>query len=495
MSSETKPERAQRNRSIERPGLFATVLASPLLLGGALTVGFYSLIPHLPVHRQLVRRYFEGHPLEYATAALFFIGIAILAVKALRFLGESTVFDALKIDIEALRRSPDPIERSSGLESILDGLSPRQTRTSLVQRIRNVCAYVRGRGDTATLEEHLKYEAELASEESHGSYGFVRMLVGVIPMLGFLGTVMGITIAIANVQFEEAGVADSMGAVVSGLSVAFDTTALALFLSIVLVFCRYVVEHQEQRILARVEDFGLRHLAVLFSSDAPAAAPLMQAERDAGELLLKKTESLIEWQTDLWKQSMESLRERWLATLSDQQAAYDESLRAGMQTTLDDHTGQLANVRQEFLNGYESVSRQLADSFAQSRASQEKQELAFADRLDQQWDRAHQDVLALSGEVRTQVEQLAGNVSSEVVDWQAQMRLCTDALSKQLVELQGQGEILLRVVGQEEELARLQQRLTENLHAVQAVDTFEETLHNLSAAVHLLTAKARGNAA
>lgn len=44
---------------------------------------------------------------------------------------------------------------------------------------------------------------------------------------------------------------------------------------------------------------------------------------------------------------------------------------------------------------------------------------------------------------------------------------------------------------QEHELTRLQAKLTDNLQAIRAVETFEETLHSLTAAVHLLTARNR----
>jgi hypothetical protein len=68
---------------------------APLVAGGLLTFCFYSFIPHLPVQRELAERYFCGHPLGYATAALFFVGIAILAFKAVRI---STENAALRLD-------------------------------------------------------------------------------------------------------------------------------------------------------------------------------------------------------------------------------------------------------------------------------------------------------------------------------------------------------------------------------------------------------------
>ena len=72
--------------------------------------------------------------------------------------------------------------------------------------------------------------AEQAEAKSSTSFSIVRIIISTIPILGFLGTVIGITRAVAelaslvgDISFEVA-----INSVVSGLSVAFDTTALAL---------------------------------------------------------------------------------------------------------------------------------------------------------------------------------------------------------------------------------------------------------------------------
>ncbi|MGH7128456.1 MAG: hypothetical protein ACREIV_07790, partial [Planctomycetaceae bacterium] len=62
-------------------GLWTAALLSPWVWGGGLTVAFYQLVPDLPVQQPLIERYFCGHPIEYVTAALFFVGLAALALK------------------------------------------------------------------------------------------------------------------------------------------------------------------------------------------------------------------------------------------------------------------------------------------------------------------------------------------------------------------------------------------------------------------------------
>ncbi|NOX55061.1 MAG: hypothetical protein GXP27_11620 [Planctomycetes bacterium] len=99
------------------------------------------------------------------------------------------------------------------------------------------------------------------------------------------------------------------------MAVAFDTTALALALSLLLVFASFVVERMEQLLLARVEEFGTKQLLLLFPPTAPSVGrELLSAEHQAAQKLLQETEGLIRRQAKLWSDSLESLRLRWQET-------------------------------------------------------------------------------------------------------------------------------------------------------------------------------------
>ena len=299
----------------------------------------------------------------------------------------------------------------------------------------------------------MKYLAELASEKLHGSYALVRTITWAVPILGFLGTVIGITIAIANVTPEQLD--NSLTEVTGGLAIAFDTTALALTLSMFLVFASFTVERSEQNVLDRIEEFGIKCLSCLAPSIAKGEGPLAVAEAKAAKHLLEKTEAVINWQTQLWQDSIESLRKRWSQTLSQQQQSFEESLKQGMSATLTNHTEQLAEIRGELLHGFRHASKE------------------FKEQLDET--------------VQTLSEQVGG--------WQRELKVTTEAIAQQTDELKSQGATLLKITQQEENLARLQALLSENLQAVRAAETFEDTLHSLSAAVHLLTARTKPKAA
>ena len=230
------------------------------------------------------------------------------------------------------------------LEAHLKTLPRAWRQTVLLRRISDVCRYVKGRRSADGLEEQLKYLADQSYDRAHESFGLVRTINWAVPIIGFLGTVVGITLAIANVTPDQLDT--SLNAVTGGLAVAFDTTALSLSLTLVLVFFYFVVERSEQQILSRVEDFGSRRLACLFPvSSGGSNGTLADAQHQAARQLLEKTEAVITWQTELWKDSLESLRTRWTETLADQQGQLSDSLQEGMAQTLADHSQQLAELR------------------------------------------------------------------------------------------------------------------------------------------------------
>ena len=124
----------------------------------------------------------------------------------------------------------------------------------LFERVRTALSMIERRGSSEGMEDELKYLADLDSERSHQSYALVRILIWATPMLGFLGTVIGISEALGGLNIGGAADFDSMmQGLRSSLYVAFDTTALALTLSIGLMFFQFIVDRFEQNLLTQVE--------------------------------------------------------------------------------------------------------------------------------------------------------------------------------------------------------------------------------------------------
>lgn len=423
-------------------GVWSKLPSSPILWGGIATTLFYFLIPYSPIWKAEITRYFAGHWIEYVTSGLSFVGLAILAKKALRLASESqasrwagwTGSDSMPLH--------DSVATAKQVERNAQSAPAAWHSTHIARRIREVCSFILGRRSATGLEEHLRYLGELAAGDLHSSYSLVRTVTWAVPILGFLGTVVGITDAIAHLTPEQ--METSLDSVTSGLGTAFDTTALSLGWSMVIVFTTLFIERKEQALLADVEEFGTRRLAPLFADSDQLGTQLLAAEGEAAEQLLRKTETLITWQTSAWQESLDALRQRWTATLEQQQAQLEQALQTALSQSLAQHDQQLADARTELLSD---------------------------------------------------VQQLATKIHHAAETSQSGLQAALAAMQSLSGELQAQGLILLRLADQEAGLQRSQDVLTANLQAVRQSATFEETLHTLNAAVHLLTNRVQARAA
>ena len=91
------------------------------------------------------------------------------------------------------------------------------------------------------------------------SYLLPRYISWAVPILGFIGTVLGISLAadgIRRIIGSEAGLSSlssDLSGAIAPLGIAFDTTLIALSLSVVLTLLLSLVQRDEERTLAAIE--------------------------------------------------------------------------------------------------------------------------------------------------------------------------------------------------------------------------------------------------
>jgi biopolymer transport protein ExbB/TolQ len=151
--------------------------------------------------------------------------------------------DARKLarPLEAL---PDP-ERGFLLPRALRGALNRYGSTGSVADVSNV---VRDLCDT----EADRMDSELS---------MVRYITWAIPSIGFIGTVRGIGDALGNAHEAVAG---NISAVTASLGVAFNSTFVALLISIVIMFLMHQITLMQERMVREAQDYCddnlIRHL-------------------------------------------------------------------------------------------------------------------------------------------------------------------------------------------------------------------------------------------
>ncbi len=406
---------------------FHALFKSPFLWGSLGCVGFYSLVHGGPLGYLVVERYFTHHPVEYMETALFSVGLAALLVKLFDVFAQRT-----GLSKKLLGPAPSSGQAGENCETLLgrlERLPAAQQSNYFVTRVRAALEHVRSRGSAATLDEELRYLADLDFSRAQASYGLFRVIVWAIPILGFLGTVIGITMALNAVDLKAPD--QSMLQVLNGLGLKFDTTALALTQSMVLMFVHFYVEQAENALLDRVDQRVAEELAGRFSPMPAGADGQLLAVRRMAETMLQAAEALVERQAELWQASMDTAAGRWT---------------------------QMANAAGERLQA--SLSSGLGDSlktFAQHLAAAEQ---ANAERGRQQWDETRQ--------LQVQGLQLISGLQQEIGR---------------------QAELLQRAVEATGEVNRLEDALNRNLATLAGAKHFEQTVLSLAAALNLFGAR------
>jgi biopolymer transport protein ExbB/TolQ len=402
--------------------LSSMLMRSPLLWGGAISFTFFALIHGGVITNALVIRYLAGHWVEYVETAMFCVGLAFLALHAEGLMRQRRRLDEPLLE-PAAEGGVDPAEAASVAAAI-----PADAVGYLPRRLREAVDFVVRTGSADDLENHLKYLSDLDASRASQGYGLVRFVIWAIPIMGFLGTVIGITEAIACLSPTQL---DNISGVVAGLGTAFDTTATALALSMVLMFLQFIIERFEQALLARVDDAAWTALAGRFQVLGGGDATALAVAR-LGETLGRGTARLLDAQEQAWS-SLERTAAVGVRQLLEESGG---TIKAALTAALDESLGAWAT---SFARTHHELSAGREDRWVEAAAS-----LAAAVRgLESRHEAIERQTAALAG-----------------------------------------------VVEATRDIAALERSLDANLTTLSTTGRFEETLTTLAAAVQLLAARA-----
>ena len=371
-----------------------------------------------------MHRYFTHHPVEYGETLLFSIGMAALMLRLADVVGQRWALG--KSPWKGIEPGQQPLaELCRTLQAELDRQSANRQDEYYLGRLRAAVNYVVRLGSTEGLDDELKYLADRDATLAHSRYGLFRLIVWAIPILGFLGTVIGITLALNGIDPNSPET--SMLQVITGLGLKFDTTAVALSLSIVLMFVHFFVDRRETALLWAVDLQAESELAEYLPAAPAGADGQVVAMRRMAEVMVAASDRLIERQGQLWQASMEAARARW-AEMGDAAAG---NLTRALDESLKQHAQRLAATE-------ESV----------------------AEQGRRQWEKIAQAQLQ-------HVQSLAGVQNS----------------------LAQQAETMGRILQATGDVEQLQDALNRNLAALAGAKNFEQTVLGLAAAIHLLNGR------
>jgi len=413
--------------------IFST-LGWPLVVGISVCTLFYAGVYRGPLDNELLRRYVAVHPVSFIATGMFFVGMAALLLRLGTVL--SQFWWMHRIQLPPIPAGGQAVEDCPALQQQLEGLPVGACNSYLGQRLSSALDHVWRSGTSEQLGDELKYLSDMDQEKQHNAYSLVRIIIWATPMLGFLGTVIGITQALGDLATQQLGgdLQQAMKGLLSGLYVAFDTTALALSLAIVLMFVQFLIDRIESQLLSVVDRKANDQLAGRFQQVGASKDPLLGSVQRMGEMVMENMYELVCRQTELWQASMVNAEQRWTNLSENTGSQLQSALSSSLSESLEKHAQSLAEIERN-----------------------------STEHCQHRWEQ-----------------------------WQTVLSDNARMLRGQQAEMIRHGEVLERTLQATAEVIKLETALNENLSLLAGSKNFEDTVMSLSAAIHLLTTRMEG---
>jgi biopolymer transport protein ExbB/TolQ len=403
-----------------------------LPMAAAVLAGVHFGAAHLAAMQEL--EHYVSNPVECVEVVLFCCAISALGAKVLRSRIERRACRADRLP--AWDGRPVPIAEAAKLLASVQQMPARMRNTFLGQRLIAVLEFLRQRGAADDLDDQLRTLADNDVVSMEGGFALTRFITWAIPILGFLGTVLGITTAIHGATPDV--LEKSLSAVTDGLSYAFDATALALALTMITMFISFLVERDEQGVLDAVDRMVDRCLAHRFQRVSADAGPFVQAVQQNTQVMLEAMGQLVQRQAEVWGATVAEMDKRSEAF----------------------HTA----PREQFIGTVQQALELALTAHAQKLSAMEGKSLERTGKL---------------------VETMA-SLAAAVRDTGREQQA---ALVRVAEGVAAQAAVLGRLQEGETNLVHLQAVLHQNLAALANASSFDQAVHSLTAAVHLLTSR------
>ena len=271
---------------------------------------------------------------NYAESFLFFWGLTILALKWKQNQRQERA-SLLNLFPEHLGRQIDVTTVGPFIDNIYK--VPLSLRDSIiVNRIRKALEFFEGRIDNGEVAGFLNTQSDLDANRSSGSYSLLKVFLWAIPILGFIGTVMGLSSAVGGLNMNSAdpeAMKASLEGLTGGLGVAFDTTLLGLILSILMSFPMAAVQKKEEETLTIIDAFCTEKLLPkLDDSKSATTQGLIEKAESIPQLvasLARAHETFLvnlNGSTKSLQQSSETLESRLEAHQKKVEGSFDEAI-------------------------------------------------------------------------------------------------------------------------------------------------------------------------
>jgi biopolymer transport protein ExbB/TolQ len=343
---------ASRNTYRKRES-FQQSVPQVLLLGTVCSIVFFGLIRFGPLRYELLERYCTNHPVAIACIGLFFTGLVTLLTKWVFATRQSNFLSSSAGLLHRFVGEGDSVEQAQRARWLIAHWqsAPSHIQNNwFSQRLTSALDLQISRGKRHQLESDLDSLANAEADRQHESYGLLRIINWAMPMLGFLGTVLGISQTLGQLDTELLATQQqaAMNELTAGLYVAFDTTATALILTVVLMFLQFGVSRLELQLINTIDTTIKRDLVPFLGADPyDAQSTLLAPVREMTASLLTGVKQLVHDQSRLWQSSIEESQQQWASWTAKAADSMQSEIGESIRDALTDHTSQLRQIQDD----------------------------------------------------------------------------------------------------------------------------------------------------
>jgi biopolymer transport protein ExbB/TolQ len=173
------------------------------------------------------------------------------------------------LHLAAVPQNPDFVLNEATAKTVLErmrGLADDPKHFILLNRIDRALSNLHNIGGVSDVSTILKSQADNDENQIASSYALINAMIWAIPVLGFIGTVLGLSVAInkftaaLRATTELNVIKASLQEVTAGLSTAFETTLVGLVFALFLHLLSDLMQERETDFLDECNDYCHAHV-------------------------------------------------------------------------------------------------------------------------------------------------------------------------------------------------------------------------------------------
>ncbi|MCC6579125.1 MAG: MotA/TolQ/ExbB proton channel family protein [Phycisphaeraceae bacterium] len=416
------------------------------LLGLVLTILFYVLMFVLPKNYYSELFISRGWVPYVETFFMWWaIFILVAKIRKLDKQRDFMLFDLLPTEL-ADEITPDNVDL---FIKNVQGLPLGNTYSFLANRVLRGLQHFRVRKNNSEVASLMSAQSDLDANAVVGSYMMIKFSIWAIPILGFIGTVIGIGQAVAGFSgaLEAADdmskLKESLKSVSGGLSTAFDTTLVALVMAFGLKLVADWLSKKEDGLLGWVDEYCnenvLKRLNDAGQVDAGTAESVKQIRKAVDAAFVPHQAELLSWgkKLELLGTSLsDRIAQSWERIHQDLQAKHGDNMEVVSRAITTISAKQTASMQQ--INTVQDALTKMQSEQVQRLEEVGNVIIAQADGVAQRAQEHQEAIVKLSSQFQ---QQMAGQTDqlrqqqSELL--QAMMQQQLQAMDERMAQHQG----------------------------------------------------------